>query len=171
MRLKNLIKEASDMLGLDAPSRSVNYSILFRCANLVVSGVASNVKDCVDVQDFDVTDNTIDFTKFRKTFLKVKAVKMNGHAVKHDLYMGFISVPNGNVTVEYAYIPIFKSGMDKIANVIGVISESALLYGMLSEYSSVSGLENEARYFGKRFEQALFESKKTGKGRVWKCLN
>jgi hypothetical protein len=116
-----------------------------------------------------VTDNIIDFKSFDKTFLKIKSVKKNGIEIKHDLYIDFISVPNGVVTVEYAYVPVFKSGMDLVSNVTSIISESALLYGMLYEYSSVSGLLNEAKYFGKKFEQCLFESKKTGNRRIWKC--
>jgi len=163
MKLKNLIQDAANMLGIDAPQKSPIFSILFRCANLVVSNVACNYEDCVATQTFDVTDGRIDLSKFKKTFLKVKSCNVN-----YDLYINSLSVPNGMVTVQYAYIPKFTSGNNVITTVAGRLTESALLYGILAEYASISGLTDEEKRYNEKFEDLLFACTRTGSARVMK---
>jgi len=154
MKLKKILSDASQLLGIDESDKA-NQKILFRCANLVMANLASNHFDYIELQNFAVTDGKIKYINFKKTFLKIKSV-----SCPYELFIDYICVPNGHVTVEYACIPEFKS-----PNSIVSINQSLLLYGILNEYASISGLVDEAKLYGQKFEQLLFGTKETGKSR------
>ena len=160
MKLKKLITESAKLLGIEDQD-----SILMRCANLVVSNVACNYEDFIAVQDFEVTDGKIDFKNFKKTFLKIKSVKIGGREVKSDMFVNYLSVPNGRVTVEYCYIPRFTAMGNRVSDIAGKINENTLLYGIMAEYASISGLEREEKDWSDKFENLLFAGKHTGKTR------
>ena len=166
MKLKNLVQDAADLLGLDAHKNSINRSILFRCANLVVSNIACNYEDCITTQTFIVSNGRIDLNQFDKIFLKVKKICCGNQPVNYDLYIDFLSVPNGRITVVYAFIPKFKNEREEIIKITGKIDENILLYGILAEYASISGLSEEFKNFNAKFENLLFANSQTGKGRV-----
>ena len=154
MKLKKILEQASLILGIDE-NDEVNQKILFRCANLVVTNVASNYVDCIASQSFFVTDGKIMYKQFKHTFLKIKSV-----SCRYDLFINYIAVPNGKVDVTYAYVPEFKS-----KNVDINMNQSLLLYGILHEYAGISGLVDEEKLFGKKFEQLLFATRETGRAR------
>jgi len=162
MELTEIIK---DIVGISAPKASTNFSILFRCANLVASNVAVNYKDCITTQTFNVTDKKIDFTEFEKTCLKIKSVKMSGQEIQYDLFMNRLTVPNGKITVEYAYIPKFIDSEEEVAAVMGRIDENVLLYGIVAEYACISGMKFEAKTFTDKFENLVTEGLYTGRAR------
>jgi len=157
MRLRDIINEASLMLGIPQTDKA-NRQILFRCANLVLSNVASNINECIEEQSFDVKDGKIKFSDFSKTFLKIKQI-----SYPYELFTNYIAVKNGRVNVKYACVPEFKNPSSSITQFKGVISPGALLYGMLSEYSAISGLKNEAKLFEDRFQRHLLAMNRTGK--------
>ncbi|MDR0462434.1 MAG: hypothetical protein LBG88_03865 [Christensenellaceae bacterium] len=170
MKLKSLITDAAKMMGICASETSKNFSILFRCANLAVSCVACNYLECVAIQTFAVTDGKIDFTQFEKKCLKIKSVKVGGREIQYDLFMNRLTVPNGKVTVEYAYVPYFTDAEQEIATVAGRVDESVLLYGIMAEYAGISGFESEAKTYGDKFENLLLRSTRTGHVRVLPCV-
>jgi len=166
MKIKDIIQDAGKLLGLDAPKNSANWSILFRCANLAVSNVASNYKDCITEQTFNVTDTIITFDQFNKPFLKVKSIKSGGTEVNYELYIDFLVVPNGKIKVQYACVPKFVSNDDDISIIGGIMNEGILLYGIMAEYAYISGLVDEVKLYNDKFEQLLFGMHKSGKTRV-----
>ena len=167
MKLKDIITDAANLYGIDAPEGSTNWTMLFRCANIAVTNVACNYRDCIAEQTFDVSDSIIEYTEFNKTFLKVKSVKSGGREVNYDIYMNFLSVPNGRITVKYAFVPKFTSGDDDIEGIIGgILTESALLYGILAEYASICGVIEDANLYEEKFQSLLFGTKMNGKARV-----
>jgi hypothetical protein len=169
MKLKKLIQEAAKIIGIDVKQGNANWSILFRCANLVVSNIACNYEDCTAAQTFNVKDGEIKFTDFDRTFLKIKSVKSGGYEVPYDFYINSLRVPNGIITVEYAFIPKFTKDSNVIKDVMGRFDENVLLYGILAEYCFISSLKDEAKYYNDKFESLLFASSMTGKARVIPC--
>jgi len=166
MKLEKLIENAAEILGIDMTQGDANYNILFRCANIVLMSVASTQRDCVTRQTFTVQNGQIDFEKFNQTFFKVKSVKSGGSPVPYELYIDFLRVPNGTIEVEYACIPEFKSGDDDVSAIGGIMTENALLYGVLAEYAAVSTMPDEAKIWDAKFRALLFNATKTGKARV-----
>ena len=151
MKLENIVKSASEILNVS------DDIILKRCANLVLSNLAANYIDCVAVETFDVHDGKINYTEFDKTFLKVK--KCN---VDYSIFIDYLKVPNGRITVEYCYIPVFENDTDEI--VVPGLSEEAFVYGVITEYAIISGMHNEAQIWGEKFESALFKGNPKHKG-------
>lgn len=152
MKLKKIIDVASVLLGVDC------RDILFRCANLCVSNVACNLKDCVTEQTFIVTDGKIYYNQFNYQFLKVRECN-----VRYEIYTDFIAVPNGKVVIEYAYIPCFTKQTEDISKIGGVMNGDVLLYGILAEYASISGLWDEYKMYNEKFQILLFNQHR-GKG-------
>jgi|GEM_PF-3260717 len=162
MKLKKVIEDASLLLGIRQDDVA-NQRLLFRCANLCLSNVASNHIECLATQVFDVTNGKIGFDQFEKTCLKIKHV-----SARFNLHTGYISVPNGRVVVTYAYSPEFKSKNDDVSIVGGVMNPTALLYGIITEYAIICELKDEVDVFGKRFARALFgiqDNPRKGKSR------
>jgi len=173
MQLKKIIANVATILGLSDVAEltegqatdtelmaNTNYNILFRCANLVAANVAGNYRDCIATQQFTVTDNKIEFSQFGNNFLKATEIKCNGTPADFDIYINFLKVPNGTVNVTYAYIPVFESGDDETRN---VLADGAFTYGILAEYSFISGMFNEAKIYNAKFEELLFGMSKTGR--------
>jgi hypothetical protein len=166
MKLDEIIKDAGKIVGVSVAKTSSNYSVLFRCANLVVSNIAVNYLDCVDVEKFNVEDGKIDFSQFQKNCFKIRSVKMYNNEIDYDLYMNRLTVPNGEVTVEYAYIPKFTDGEQEIVSVMGKFDESILLYGIVAEYASISGLFTEHKIYSGKFDTLLSKFTRCGHMRV-----
>lgn len=167
MKLKDIINDAANIYGIDAPEGSTNWSMLFRCANITATNVACNYRDCIGIQTFNVKDSSINYADFDEPFLKVKSIKSDGQDVYYDIYTNFISVPNGRVTVKYAYVPRFTSGEDDIDDIVGgILNDSTLLYGILAEYASICGVIDDANLFDEKFQKLLFGAKADGKARV-----
>ena len=150
MKLEKIIETASEVLNVQDPA------ILKRCANLVLGNIAANYRDCIATQIFTVTTEKIQYSQFEKTFLKVKSVIHGGQEVDYSLFVDFVKVPNGKVTVEYCYIPVFVNANDDIT--VPNLSEQCFVYGVLTEYAIISGMFNEAKIWGEKFEQGLFTS-------------
>jgi len=125
-----------------------------RCANLVLGNIASNHRECVATQTFNVTDGRIEYREFKKNFLKVRSVKIGTRNVSHSLFINFMAVPNGRVTVEYCFIPIFERLSQEIH--VPNLSEQCFVYGVLTEYAVISGMFNEAKIWSHKFETELF---------------
>ena len=163
MTLKTITEAAAEMLGIE------DNNILFRCANLVVANIATNYIDCMGRQTFNVTDGKIEFSQFSRTVLHVKSAEKNGQPVKFDLYVNFITVPNGVITVDYAFVPKFASTNDLVTAVAGIANEAILLYGILTEYATVSGLADDAKTYGARFEKLIAGMIRNGHARRLTC--
>jgi hypothetical protein len=167
MILGEIIKEAANIVGLNNVVRdNKNFNILFRCANLVLSNIALNYHDCIAEQKFNVTEHLIEFCQFEKPCFKIKSVKIDGKEIEYGLYMNMITVPNGFVVVEYAYIPRFEGWDDDTVNCLGKFDDSILLYGIIAEYASISGLSHEYKVYSEKFEKLLSKSARTGHARV-----
>ena len=166
MKVRDIIEHAAEMLCIDdITPDDTNYRILFRVANVVLANIASNYLDCVVTQTFTVKTGKIDFSQFTQTFLKVKTVKQGSVEVPYELYINFLTVPNGKIEVIYACVPSFATDQDDL-NTAGGISYPILLYGMLTEYALISGMTDEAKSFGDRFESLLFTTAQSGRARV-----
>jgi len=150
MKLSTIIESAQEVLNTEDPV------ILKRCANLVLGYIATNHRECVATQTFHVTNGKIKYNRFNKNFLGVKSVKIDGRVVAHTLYMDYIATPNGVVTVEYRYVPVFKNDNQKI--VIEGISEQCMVYGVLTEYAVICGMLNEAKVWAEKYETELFNN-------------
>ena len=143
MQLKNIIKSVGDILNIQ------DNATIRRCANLVLGNIAANHRDCIATQTFNVTDNKIRYSDFEKTFLRIHRIN-----VEHSLYVNYIRVPNGRVTVKYGYIPEFINDDDEI--IIPNLTEQCFTYGVLTEYAIINGMFNEARIWSDKFEAELF---------------
>jgi hypothetical protein len=161
MKIKEMIDEAADMLGVDAPKKSVNRKILMRCANLTLSTIASNYYDCVKEETFEVTNGVIENTAYKETMHKI--VDCN---VPYEIYTGFIGVPNGSVTVKYAILPKYTRQDEEISKKCPLINESILLYGILANYASICTMREEERIFKRKFQDAIFGMDKYRSKRV-----
>jgi hypothetical protein len=166
MKLKNILDEAAGLLGINPQTDTQNYDFLFRCANLALTNIAGNYRDCVRVEKFTVTDGKIEFNEFRDQVLSIRDVRVGGGSVKYQLYIDFIGTPNGDVTVEYNAMPRFKSAEDEVENFAGVASANAILYALMTEYAIISGLTKEAQIYDDKFKTILFASGRSGRGRV-----
>jgi len=148
MKLKNIIKLVSEMLNVQ------DEKIIKRCANLVLGNIASNHRDCIAKQTFTVTNGRIDYSEFNRTFLKIVSIKSGGRSLEYSLFVDFIEVQNGQITVEYAFVPVFESENSSVA--IPGITEQTFVYGVLTEYAIISGMVNEAKIWNHKFEEGLF---------------
>jgi hypothetical protein len=177
MRVKKIIRDAAEILGLTDVAVLVdngadeselrensNYRVLLRCLNLVSANISSNYIDCIATQKFEVMNGRIEIKDFKRTFLKVKEVRVGRGQVSHELFIGFIRVPRGSVTVTYACVPEFKTANES-ARILG-LPAGTIVYGLLAEYAFVSGMFNEAKVWNEKFEQLLFGKRNTGRARV-----
>ena len=166
MTIKKLITDAMMMLGIDVGDK-VNRKILLRCANLALWDVSSNFREFVDVQTFDVVNKRIEYSQFKRQIVRpIRVIDATASEVKFEVYVGCIGVPDGRMTVTYAYLPQFTNMSDKIALVDGAINAVALFYGMLSNYASISGLTNEAAEYNAKFEKQVAQGVRCGRMRV-----
>jgi cytochrome c oxidase assembly protein Cox11 len=159
MKIEKLITEAAAILGIEAPKKSSNRNILFRCANLALTNIACNYRECVVTETFDVVNGRINFTDFNEPCYKIKSCSHD-----YEIFMGYLCVPNGLVSVTYATIPIYKRQSDKVTK-FGIVTESILLYGMLTEYAQIAGLKDEVKIFEAQFERLLFAHNTRGRAR------
>jgi len=150
MKLGNIIDSAGQILN------AADSVLLKRCANLVLGNIAVNYLDFTTAETFTVTNGQIDYSRFSKIFLRAKSVRINGAQIDFSLYMGYIAVPNGAVTVEYCYVPYFTSDADDI--VIPGMTEQCFVYGVLTEYAIISGMFNEAKIWAEKFADGLFKN-------------
>ena len=147
MKQKNILQGAVEILGLQETS----FSILRRCANLVLANIAANHRDCEATQTFDVRDGKIEYKDFYKTFLRVKSVSSG----TYSLFIDFMQVPNGQVEVTYFYIPAFTDDLEEVIHIPN-LAEKTFIYGVITEYALISGMFNEAKVWNERFEAGLF---------------
>lgn len=150
MNLGSIIESASEVLNIQ------DTAVLKRCANLVLGNVAANYIDCEAVQAFTVNNERINYSEFSKTFLKVKSVKIGNSLVDYSLFVDYVAVPNGKVVVTYCYVPFFLSDTEEI--VVPGLSEQCFVYGVLTEYAIISGMYNEAKVWGEKFAEGLFNA-------------
>jgi len=151
MKQKDILEGAAEILGL----HESNFSILRRCANLVLSNIAANYRHCVIGQEFNVTDRKIEYKDFMFTFLGVKHVWLNGADAPYSPFIDFLQVPNGKVQVIYYYVPAFTEDLEQYIYVPN-LSKETLIYGIITEYAIISGMFNEAKVWNERFEAGLF---------------
>jgi len=147
MKLKNILNEAAEILGVDPKSE---HKILMRCANFALYDVATNYYDCVRTETFDVKNQEIAMSEFKEKVHKIRKCSVSYH-----LFPDFIGVPNGMVTVEYAAIPEYKRQDENIATRCSLMDEVILLYGILANYASICTLKEEEKIFRHRFEAAV----------------
>jgi len=61
MKLEKILKEAAEILGIDAPAKSPNRRILFRCANLALWNVSVNYKNIREnIPQFKTTSDKVE---------------------------------------------------------------------------------------------------------------
>lgn len=158
MKLKNVLDGAAEILGL----QETNFSILRRCANLVLANIATNYRDCEASQIFDVTDGKIEYKAFNKTFLRAKNVRANGADAHYSLFIDFLGVPNGRVEVIYFYVPAYPDDLN-YEIFIPNLCEQTFIYGVITEYALISGSVNEALSWNEKFEAGLFGTSEKNK--------
>jgi hypothetical protein len=154
MKQKNILEGAAEILGLQETS----FPILRRCANLVLANIATNHRDCLAQQTFNVTDGKIEYKNFNKTFLRVKSVSTG----TYSLFIDFMHVPNGRVEVKYFYIPSFSDNLEESIHIPN-LAEKTFVYGVAVEYALISGMFNEAKVWNERFESGLFATNEKNK--------
>ena len=163
MRIKNIIESAAKLLGMtDSGS---NFDVLLQCANLVATNIASSYLELVAKQTFTVTNGRIRLTKFRRAFLRVKNISTRFYR----LFTDRVEIPNGRVTVEYAYVPRFRTGNER--NPFPTLGDDGLAYGIAAEYSFITGMFSEAQVWNRRLEELLFSARPkraTIPAQVWK---
>ena len=170
MKIKEIIKNVAVVLGLgdvvelinDGGNTkellgNINYSILVRCASFVVTNIATNYIPLIDKQSFDVVDGKIRLSAFSQPFISARSVKRNGRVVEYKLYTGHLKVPNGRHEVEYSYLPCIKTGEEQNPFEVAPV---ALEYGILAEYSFISGMFNEANVWSEKFTELLFHARR-----------
>ena len=181
MKFKQIIKNVAVILGLSdvvslvndtlkhnsqnakAELRgNINFAVLLRCVNFVVANIATNYFPLVARQSFVVTNGRIRLSEFEKPLVSIRQIARNGREVEHKLHSGYINVPNGNLHVEYSYMPQIKTGEEQNPF---EITPSAIEYGILSEYAFISGMMNEATVWNGKFTELLFNAKR-GRGKT-----
>lgn len=165
MKLINVLEGAAEVLGL----QNTSYSILRRCANLVLANIAANHRDCEARQIFTVTDGKIEYKKFDKNFLRVGSVRVNGAEADYSLFIDFLGVPNGKVEIVYYYVPTYPDDLNHEIFVPN-LSEQTFIYGVITEYALIAGSFNEAKAWNEKFEAGLFgtsERNRNLKLKVW----
>lgn len=172
MKLKKIVETCAEVLGLQDVVELINkpettaedlkknssFSILQRCANLVLGNIAGNYVQCVARQTFVVSVNRINLDRFENDFIKVINVKKEGLEIDYDLFADHLRLQNGTVEIEYAYMPRFENADSQL--VINGVSEDCLVYGILAEYAFISGMFNEAKIWNEKFERFLFGTDK-----------
>jgi hypothetical protein len=61
----------------------------------------------------------------------------------------------------------FTGGSNKVSDFIGELNINALIFGIMTEYASISGLHEDAKTYNRKFELAIFPETK-GRARVIK---
>ena len=164
MNLQDLLEIAAKLLGLNPLDNTHNFDILFRCANLALTTITSNYISCTQRQTFDVRNNTIEWRDFEYPPQNVRAVTRMGFDVPYHVYTGaYITVPNGKIAVIYNAMPQFTDLADLIAQYN--IPDTILLYGILAEYSTLTGLPDEAKLYTKKMEKIVYTTPYTGRMR------
>jgi len=154
MKQKNILEGAAEILGVQETS----YSVLRRCANLVLANIATNHRDCEASQTFNVRDGKIEYKDFNKAFLRVKSVSEG----TYSLFIDFMQVQNGRIKVTYLYIPNFSDDLEEVISIPN-LAEETFIYGVITEYALISGMFNEAKVWNERFEAGLFNTSEKNK--------
>ncbi|MDR0975515.1 MAG: hypothetical protein LBM01_00960 [Christensenellaceae bacterium] len=161
MVLTDLIKKIANLLGFNDVetlesdfNENPNYALLKNCVGLTISNIATNYKQFVSTEDFDVSNNGILISAFTKKFLKVKKISSAGQPIFYRVFADKIEVPNANLKVEYAYIPTLSSD-NEVINFAGIPNE-AIIFGAMAEYAFISGMNNEGKVWRAQFESLMF---------------
>lgn len=168
MKLKTAIYYASMFLGLDEVSELIESgevgdedqekekAILLRCANLVVSEIASDWIPLKTRESIIVTGGEIEYTALKERVVDVYCIedKVGNKIAFRELYDRII-LENGEYVIEYSHLPSEMQIEDDLPFKKNSPSERVIAYGVACEYSIISGAAEEASVFEQRFTDGL----------------
>jgi hypothetical protein len=139
---------------------------LVRCANLVLGEIAADYLPLSRRDILDSVQGAIMYSSFSRNLIDVRAVLQRGLRHKFRLRPDRVEVPSGRYEVEYYYLPPKYSLEDVIDYRSAVITARIIAYGVLAEYSIISGMQDDALLWDGRYRDALIGVSAGGSKRV-----
>ncbi len=168
MKLKTAIYYASMFLGLEEVSELIESGetgddeqehekeLLLRCANLVVSEIASDWVPLKVRESVVVKGGAIEYVALNKRVVDVYSITDKwGNKVAFREFYDRIMIADGEYEIEYSYLPENVGIDDELPFKKNSPSERVIAYGIACEYSIISGMAEEASIFEQRFTDAL----------------
>ena len=168
MKLKTAIYYATMFLGLDEISELIESGvsgdeeqerekdILTRCANLVVSEIASDWIPLKVRENITVSGGEIPYSELAKRVVDIYSINdKNGKAVSFRELYDRILIADGEYEIEYSHLPDTLNLDSDLPFQKERPSERVIAYGIACEYSIISGMAQEASIFEQRFIDGL----------------
>lgn len=130
---------------------------LLRCLNLVQGQIACEYVPLLIEEEFDVSNNKIELSKFSKTVVDITRIKdKDGVKVPFRLFPDYVEIACDRVKITYSYLPSdIASLSSEVPKFSGKITERVFAYGVAMEYCFICGLHDDASIWEKRFKDSL----------------
>ncbi len=158
----NYINYETDLTGKDTyPTLNLMTNLL----NLVIRELAGTFIPMVKVESVQAENNKVYYKDLNETCLKVKKVYDEfGNEINFSITPEYLKVDNQNIKVEYEYIPPNYYLTDKIGYTEKDISQTALCYGLASEFCICKGNFEEAVMWHDRYVNSICAQRKIKNG-------
>ena len=158
----NYINYETDLTGEDTyPTLNLMTNLL----NLVIRELAGTFIPMVKVESVQAQNNRVYYSSLLNTCLKVKKVYDEfGNEINFSITPEYLKVDNQNIKVEYEYIPPNYYLTDEIGYTEKDISQTALCYGLASEFCICKGNFEEAVMWHDRYVNSICAQRKIKNG-------
>ncbi len=165
MLVKDILVLACDFIENEALGKSIkeNQTLsetesqevdrLVKCFNLVNSEIASEFVPIKKVEQFDVENGRIAFSKFTSSPYKILYVKNSfGRKVRFKVFQDHIFALCKKAVVVYSTLPASQTINDEVES---FLPERIYAYGVAREYLFMQGKFDDAEIFEERFKNSL----------------
>ena len=164
MKVKDIILTASSYLGVEEKVRDFiehrvpsckEGELLLRCYNLIEKEVAQDYIPLIIEETFQTETGAVYYNQFSEQAVRViKTQDSYGNDIACTLFPEYLKTQAGTIVIRYAYKPTDKTVDDDCAFDLRV-SQSLLVYGVLTEYCLANGLFEESAVWDKKYKDAV----------------
>jgi hypothetical protein len=177
MLLKNVLKKAAVMVGLDIDFDAENaaedkdVALLSKCAALVRDEIAAEYLPLIGEEEILFGDGDVAYyTDFTRQPVNIVSVKADGANVAYTVLPDRVYVKGAagkSLTFKYCYMPPETDGLDSEFVACPALTERTAALGVAAEYALLNGMFNESVLYDRRYKESLRSAvRKRGEIRV-----
>jgi len=151
------------------PLTNKKLKTLIRCANVIISEIASDYLPLKEKQIVTVIDNKVSYQSFDRRVIDVEKVIKDDEIIPFTVYPNYLEIESeGEVEILYHYLPQEISLDDEVPYGVN-LSPVTLASGIAAEYSLVNNMYEEALSFERKFKEGLINNMSSPKSRYIKA--
>lgn len=173
MTVESVIKMAATLIGIEEPVTAYlegqdaegkkAVDALLGCLHLVEMELASDAFPILEECDV-VSTGKVFFDELPNAPLRIVSVKdAQGASVEYRVFPMYVSLPSGQYTLVYHYLPKRRDVGDVLA-FAGGMTQAMLAYGVAARYCFIVGAYEEAAVWDAKYKQAIAAAKPLPKG-------